>query len=113
MLRTRVLVGSLLAVLILGVLLLDDRFAPWYPVLFATLGFLGLLGTIELLRLIPDGRRPPTGLCLAGVLAVLLVNWLRPFAVESDPWHLAMAIVAAVLIGAFLFEMARFREPGE
>ncbi len=120
MFRTRAIVGSLLAVLILGSLSGDDYFAPWYPFLLMFTIVLALLGGHELLGLIPASRRPYTLLCYAGLLAIIAANWVRPLNHEwpqlvpfAVPWHLILGIVAGVFIAAFLIEMAVFREPGE
>src|SRR5262245_2336423 len=75
MLRTRLVVGTVLAGLAAGMLLLDERFDPWYPFLFATVTLLSILGTIEFVHLLPEMRRPSLSLCLAGVLALLILNW--------------------------------------
>lgn len=101
MLRTRLIVGTILAALAGGMLLIDERFAPWYPFLFATVAFLAGAGTVELWKLLPPERRPRMWFVLPAVLFVVVANWL-PF---------AHAFTATVL-AAFLVEMATFREPG-
>src|SRR5437773_1293024 len=75
MLRTRLIVGTVLAGLAAGMLFVDERFAPWFPFLFATVTFLSALGTLELVNLLPPARRPNLALCLAGVLLVVSLNW--------------------------------------
>jgi len=120
MLRTRLIVGSLLAALMLGALFIDNRLVPWFPVLFLLHLTLGVLGVIELLGLLPSARRPPLWLCLASVATIIVANWARPISAEfprffpvTDPWHLILGIVAATALAALLVEMARFDEPGE
>src|SRR3954454_7296983 len=76
MLHTRLIVGSILAALTAGMLLLDRHFAPWFPFLFAVVIGLSTVGTIELLRLLPPGRPPRLAVCLPGVAAVVVLNWL-------------------------------------
>src|SRR5262245_54219115 len=76
MLRTRLIVGTVLAALAGGMLLIDERFAPWYPFLFATVTFLAAAGTVELWRLLPPTRRPYIWVVLPGVLLVIVANWL-------------------------------------
>jgi phosphatidate cytidylyltransferase len=120
MLRTRLLVGSTLAALMLGALFLDDRFAPSYPILFVTVALVGLLSCHELLSLIPYSRRPSWWLCHSGVLFVIAANWSRYLYVLDpavvpwpDPWRLIVVGVAAVVVLAFLREMVFFKGPGE
>jgi phosphatidate cytidylyltransferase len=120
MLRTRIVVGSLLAGLTLGVLFLDDRLTPWYPFLYLFFAAVGALGCWELLRLIPPAWRPSPFLCHFGVQAIVLANWIRPihesfpeYVPWSDPWLPIMCVLAALVIVAFLIEMAAFRGSGE
>jgi phosphatidate cytidylyltransferase len=75
---------------------------------------LGLLGTLELHRLLATFARPPLALCLAGVGAVLLANWPANAGPWAHPgvWRDVLGAFAAVVLAAFLAEMATFREPG-
>jgi phosphatidate cytidylyltransferase len=121
MLRTRLIVGTTLAALAAGMLLLDERFAPWFPFLFATVSLLSALGTVELVKLLPASRQPNLTLCLGGVLMLVVLNWApvittRHFKghlfLPAEAWSWVMNGFAAVVLLAFLVEMARFREPG-
>src|SRR5436305_14408178 len=94
MLRTRLIVGTILAALTAGMLLLDRRFAPWFPFLFAVVLGLSVLGTVELLALLPVNRRPRVGVCLAGVVALVLLNWLPVAASPADRTMDGLALVA-------------------
>src|SRR5262249_58576973 len=105
MLKTRLIVGSALAALMLGALFLDDLFAPSYPILFVTVALIGLLGCHELLGLIPYGRRPSWWLCHGGLLFIIAANWSRylnaidPSVVPwPDPWRLILGGVAAAAL---------------
>jgi phosphatidate cytidylyltransferase len=119
MLRTRLIVGSILAALTAGMLLLDRHFAPWFPFLFAVVLGLSGLGTLELVQLLPPARRPRTGVCLAGVVTLLALNWLpivlrqagKPCASPDGLGYVAQCFAAVVLV-VFLIEMARFTGPG-
>ncbi len=109
MLRTRLWMGALLIALMAGVLVLDSP--PWYPFLLALLVVLALAGGYELYQLL----RPEYGVrlwpMLGGILAVLLANW--PARIwGGDPWHYVLGTFAAVVLVAFLAEMAVFVEPG-
>ncbi len=119
MLRIRLIVGSILAALTAGMLLLDRHFAPWFPFLFAVVLVLSVLGTLELLQLLPPSRRPGTVVAVAGAAAVVVLNWvptlLRAAGETAGPRDgLAWAAqgLAAVVLLAFLTEMARFTAPG-
>lgn len=113
MLRTRLIVGTTLAALAAGTLLLDRHLAPWFPFLFAVVFGLSVFGTIELLQLLPPARRPRPAVCLAGVVALILLNWL-PVAGANVPGGLALVAngFAAFVLVAFLAEMAAFTGPG-
>ena len=58
MLRTRLWMGTLLIVLAVGALVVDQQFAPWYPVLFVLVLGLSLAACSELLHLLGATRRP-------------------------------------------------------
>lgn len=110
--RTRIVVGLILA-FAAGALLIGDQFlAPWFPVLFLGLGFIGVVATRELLSLFPPDIRPAAGPTVAGVLAVTTANWL-PLVAPAVSWPVAvLAAFVAVFMLAVLGEMWRFREPG-
>ena len=112
MLRTRLWMGAVLIVLVVGVLLVDERLGPWYPFLLLLLLALSLVACFELLHLLGP-RRPPSWFCYLAVVAVILANWVSALNPSLDPWLWIMGVFAAVVLGAFLVEMATFREPGE
>jgi phosphatidate cytidylyltransferase len=112
MLSTRIWMGTILAVLAAGVLVLDQWFAPWYPILFIFLVFMAWVGCRELLNLLPVERRPSAWLCYAAVIALILANWPAHFW-DRDAWPWVLGTFTAVVLSAFLAEMATFREPGE
>jgi phosphatidate cytidylyltransferase len=118
MLRTRLWMGAVLVALAVGVLVVDPRLAPgYYPFLFVLLLGLAELACFELLRLLPAPARPSAWLCHAAVAALVIANWLPhlepavPF-LGQDPWHAVAGVFAAVVMAAFLVEMATFQEPG-
>src|SRR5579872_5107439 len=110
MLRTRLWMGAVLIALVTGVLVFDQHFAPWFPFLLVFALVLAIVGTLELVHLIDGPRRPPLWLCWVGVLGVLLANW--SVALERQPWPVILGAFAALILAAFLTEMATFREPG-
>jgi phosphatidate cytidylyltransferase len=108
--------GAILVVLAIGVLVLDQRWAPAYPCLLVLLLGLAELACVELLALLPASLRPPRWLGLGGVALLVVANWpahLAPFnRVAVDPWFWISSAFAIVVLVAFLVEMAAFREPG-
>jgi phosphatidate cytidylyltransferase len=112
MLRTRLLIGAMLAALAAGVLVLDQALSPVYPFLFGLLLLLAILGCRELLRLLPAACRPRTWVCYPAVIALIVANWPAHLW-ERDAWPCVWGTFAAIVLSAFLAEMATFREPGE
>jgi phosphatidate cytidylyltransferase len=109
MLRTRLWMGALLIALTAGVLLLDR--GPWYPFLLTLLLVLAVAAAYELHHLLEPAYAVRLWLILGGVLAVLLANW--PAHVwGGDAWHVVLGTFAAVVLVAFVAEMAVFVEPG-
>lgn len=111
MLKTRLWMGAVLILLALGVLVLDQRFAPWYPFLFLILLAAGYLGGRELLGLLANWPRPRAGFTLLALLLLLGGNWVRPEGVA--PWSVAAGLFAAAVLGAFLVEMYHYSGPGD
>jgi phosphatidate cytidylyltransferase len=110
--RTRIIVGNLLAAFTIALLVGDRHLAPWFPILFVALAFIGVVATRELLALFPADIRPATGLTIGGVLAVMVANWV-PLIAPAIAWPLAvLAAFVALILAAMLWEMWRFREPG-
>jgi phosphatidate cytidylyltransferase len=109
--------GTVLVILTLAVLLVDQRFAPAYPFLFILVMTLGGLACRELLHLLAGPGRPPAALCFCSVLALLGANWAPALGfmrrLDADPWHWIVWIFAAIVTASFLVEMATFREAGE
>ena len=123
MMRTRVLVGSILALAAAAVLIADWYMPPWYPGLFICLMVAGLLAGQELVRLFPAAYRPSEPLAVAAILLCLTANWfptLRralqsappPNLPDSSAFVAVLFVFVAALIAAFMAEMARYREPG-
>lgn len=110
--RTRLVVGNLLAAFAIALLVGDSYLAPWFPVLFAALAFIGVVATRELVSLFPADIRPATVPTIAAVLVVMTANWV-PVVVRSVTGFEAVAVaVVGVFMAAVLVELWRFREPG-
>ena len=108
--------GAILIALTVGVLVVDQWMAPWYPFLFLLVVTLAGLACFELRSLLEPASRPPNWLCFASVLGMVAINWVRPIAEEQgrspDPWPWIAGLLAGILLAAFLWEMAVFQNPG-
>lgn len=120
MIRTRIIVGSMLAAAAVGVLVGDAYLAPWFPCLFVCLIAAAAFGSRELVGLFPANFRPCRSLVLGGIVALIVANWydtiraqLAPgLPASGSPWSIvALAFIGFLLFG-FLHEMAKYREPG-
>jgi phosphatidate cytidylyltransferase len=110
MLKTRLWMGSLLIVLVTAVLFFDP--APWYPFLLLLTLLLAIVGSLESYQLIGSAHGLPAWRCGGAVLLVLLANWPAhrwPEYFGADPWRIVVTAFAAVVLLAFLGEMATFR----
>lgn len=110
MLKTRLWMGSLLIVLVIGVLLFDP--GPWYPFLLLLMVILAVAGSVELHQLIGAAQGLSVWLGGGAVLLVLLANWparLWPEWFGGDPWIIVLVAFTAVMLLAFLEEMTLFR----
>jgi len=112
MLRTRLLIGAVLAALVVAVLLVD--WAPWYPFLFVLLIVLSLAGCAEMVRLLGPNQQPSSWLCYAAIILLICANWVPhvPGPWDPDPWFWIGSAFAVAVVTANVVEMARFREPG-
>src|SRR5262245_45468254 len=120
MLRTRIWMGASLIVLTVGVLVVDGRLAPWYPFLFVLVLLLTLGSCYELRQLLAAAQRPPAWLCYLAVAVLVAANWfpslvlrlVPSLVVNPEAWAWIAAVFAAVVLLAFIAEMATFEVPG-
>src|SRR5687767_12276848 len=96
MLSTRLWMGTILILMTVGMLVVDQRLAPWFPFLFVFVLGLSLLACKELLNLLGGQRPTQTALCYFGVLGLGLANWLP----HLPQIQLRIAPLA-VILGAF------------
>jgi phosphatidate cytidylyltransferase len=119
MLKHRLIFGTILAVAISCVLILDAKLAPYYPVLLVCTLLLGFLAAKEFVEMLPEPGRPSQLLCWIGTLGVSLSNWYpivaEPFGlpIPADPWRCVMYSFAAYVLLVLLWEMYTFAEPGQ
>ncbi len=116
MLKTRLLLGSLMAAAAGGVLYFDSFFAPYFPILLLLALIVGVLATREFVSLIAAEHRPREWLCWLGVAAFVLTPFLLPFSVSERGWGGEVSgpfLLAALLILTFLVELFFYLQPGQ
>ncbi|MGZ3317064.1 MAG: phosphatidate cytidylyltransferase, partial [Isosphaeraceae bacterium] len=130
MLGTRVLSGFCLIAVLLGVLYLDEWFAPWFP-LWLLLSVLAMgAAAVELAGLLAAaGCRPSMNSVLGGVMAIVAANWMphlaeflnaraQPSLLAAEPpeplavlsWPLLTFV--GVLMVSFVVQSVQFVKPG-
>ena len=115
MILTRLIVGTVLFWATVGLLVVDQWYAPWFPCLFVCLMFLGIIATRELVRLFPAAHRPNEWLTVAGVCLILAANFAHLAFRDADFGSRLNGCVFALMgafLASFLIEMYRYREPG-
>jgi phosphatidate cytidylyltransferase len=114
MLHTRLGMGAVLIGLVVGVLVVDQWLAPWYPFLLVLVLGLGLASTYELLHLIGLHHEIKCWPCYFHVAGLLLANWLpHVTGLGKDHWFWTGVFFAGIIVVWFLQEMADFREAGQ
>jgi phosphatidate cytidylyltransferase len=112
MLKTRLVVGSLLVLWGLAVLFVDSIFAPWYPILFAFAIVVTFALAYELRQLLPEAIRPKRPLLFLAMLLIVLANWAGPLGLQGGTLGWICGALAAGLVLVFLGEAWSYREPG-
>ena len=112
MLKTRLILGSLMAAAAGGMLYIDSFFAPYFPILLLLAVTVGVLATRELVALIPSENRPREWLCLLGVVVVVSMPFmfrahggLTPPAREITPFVYASFVLTALLVEMFFYHL--------
>lgn len=114
MLRHRLVTGTLLAAGIVGILIVDDSFSPYYPVLLILAVGVGVLASRELLAIIPTAYRPEPKFTMLAVAVLLTANWWPTAAAELlgrpgyHPWATIQATFICLVLIAFLVEMKQY-----
>jgi len=104
--------GSILILLTVGMLAVDQHLAPWYPFLFVFQVGLGLLGCLELINLLGPERAPQRATCYLGILLLGFANWAGHLPqIGGPPWLWILGVYAGLNLLIFVVEMATFREP--
>jgi phosphatidate cytidylyltransferase len=130
MLGTRVLSGSFLIALILGVFYLDEWLAPWFPFWFILVTLALGAAAVELVNLLrATSSGPSLNSVLGGVMALVVSNWMphisdhlettvgKPAGIyePSEPisilsWPLLTFV--GVLMVCFVVQSIQFKKPG-
>jgi phosphatidate cytidylyltransferase len=105
--------GAVLIALAVGMLVFDQRLAPWYPFLFVFQVGLALAGCHEFIGLLGPERGPQPIVCYGGVAAMGVANWAVQLLGDSaHAWTGILGCFTALLLVAFAWEMATFIGPG-
>ena len=131
MLVTRLVLGLSMVAVLLAILILDERLAPWYPAWLLTALVINAASAREVVGLLNQtSAQPSASTVLGGTLALVVANWAphvlgylaRGPAVGFERHHDALASVhalawplwtyAAVIMIAFITQSARFSQPG-
>ncbi len=114
MLRTRVLVGTILVLAMSGILVGDEYFLPNAPFLLAAVLALGWSGSRELWRMLPERDRPPPAVVGWCVPLVLAANWLPSLSgiAFASPWIPALGAFVFAAIATTLFEVLTYSADG-
>ena len=113
MLQTRLWMGTILVLITAGMLILDQRLAPWYPFLFVFVVALSLAAVLELIRLLGGAQSVQAPLLAAGVAILVTTNWWRHVldacGLVATPMTLVLGTFGALVLAVFISEMATFQ----
>lgn len=111
--RTRIILGTLLAILAVGMFVADHFIGPQAPVLGLVSLALAAAGSLEFRSLIPAVRRPSAILTVAGCAALIATNWVPLALPRFAHWLEPLRVFAALVLLAMINALASYREPGE
>jgi phosphatidate cytidylyltransferase len=113
MLQARLWMGTILVLVTAGMLVLDQRLAPWYPFLFVFVVALSMAAVAELCQLLGGTSRVQAPLLATGVFLLVTANWwvhlLSGFGWVVDPPHMILGAFVALVPAVFIWEMATFQ----
>jgi phosphatidate cytidylyltransferase len=132
MLGTRLATGLTLVVVLLAILIFDERLAPWFPLWFITSLVVMSLCGLELVALLEATTARPSGnTVFGGTVALVIANWMPHVVREmtADPARIippaydpaaTIEVMAwplwtfvAIMMAAFLSQSLQFRKPGQ
>jgi len=126
MLSYRLAASAAMISALVGVLILDQRFAPWFPLWLITASVVMTRCAMEVVGLLrASGARPSANTVVGGVMAMIVANWashlVTPTVTQGmgtihDPSAYAMAwpmwAFAIVVMASFLGQSAQYQTPG-
>ena len=125
MLSYRLAASAAMISALVGVLVLDQRFAPWFPLWLITSSVVMCRCALEVVGLLrASGLRPSANTVIGGVLALVAANWAPHLSVPPTPSGPALAFdasqalawpmwaFAATVMVAFLGQGVQFQAPG-
>jgi phosphatidate cytidylyltransferase len=126
MLAYRLATSAVMIAVLVGVLVVDQRFAPYFPLWYLTCSLVMTKCAIEVVNLLrATGVKPSANTVIGGVLALVAANWMPHLIAASSPPALfplhdapahalawPMWAFAAILMATFLGQSAQFQAPG-
>jgi phosphatidate cytidylyltransferase len=113
MLTTRLWMGAILIGLAVGMLVGDQHLSPWFPFLLLFQIGLSVAACYEMIQLLGPQRAPQPPICYAGVLTLVLSNWIVGYlGYHGQFWLILSGILAGFVLVSFLYEMTLFTGPG-
>jgi phosphatidate cytidylyltransferase len=111
---TRIAYGVLLTGLAFGMFYGDHVIGSPFPFLLVVSLLLGVIGSVEFVRMIPLPRRPRWTVVSVAAVLLLLSHWaaLTAGQTPATPFH-GILVFGLVIVLLICVEMSEFREPGE
>lgn len=115
---TRIIIGFILICSLTGILILDQRFSPWYPMLLLVCVSATQVATREMLNLLNLHDKPTRLFIHLAIAAITLSNWLPHSGLMAPPLHgNPWVMVGSVSLAGFMFllllEMGLFQLDGK
>ena len=126
MLSYRLATSAAMISALVGVLILDQKFAPWFPLWFVASAAVMSRCALEVVGLLrASGARPSANTVVGGVLALIAANWAPHLIAMTTPSGVAHAYdpaahalawpmwaFAAIVMASFLGQSAQYQAPG-
>ena len=121
MIRTRLLIGTVLALMAAALLYLDGFLAPWYPLVGGTVLAVLWRAAYELRQLLEPGHRPPYLVLVLGLTLCWAANWWPLLAASwssesrfftTSVWTAVLFAYCSTFLVTFLWEIACYPHAG-
>ncbi len=130
MLAKRLATAAVMIAILVGALVYDQRFSPWYPAWFVVCMVVMTVSAGEVVMLLGETSAKPCGnTVIGGVLALLVANWAPHLSSHIGSSGLVLSIddgvgasqvfswplwvFVAIVMFEFVNQSLRYREPGE